>query len=243
MPHDNRWSIYIDIEGFGALYDKEDKILSALCDLMEGIYLIGKNYYPESPNRIFANQIGDGFVITGEFGANNYEVPIAISIALLRHVSMSGRFAKATISNGGLTGINGWYPKLIRDAQNENGYVMMGGGVMTIFPVMGTGLINAVATQKRSPSGALLIIDMSLEAMIPTDCLVHSITDRKLVSIDWIHSTLSLAEKIQNTSGLRTSSPQDLTDAFTKYFRTTEVKNEWKANSNWYLSLGLSPNI
>jgi hypothetical protein len=50
---------------------------------MEAIYLIGINYYTESPNRIFAYQTGDGFVIVSEFPVENLEIPIAIAIALL----------------------------------------------------------------------------------------------------------------------------------------------------------------
>lgn len=38
---DQRWSIHIDIEGFGALWKREDRVVQALGDLMEGIYWIG----------------------------------------------------------------------------------------------------------------------------------------------------------------------------------------------------------
>ena len=56
------WSIYIDIEGFGALYKKEDVQISlALGYLLEGVYLVGSNCYNESPDRLFAHQTGDGF--------------------------------------------------------------------------------------------------------------------------------------------------------------------------------------
>lgn len=240
MTNNTRWSIYIDIEGFGSLYDKEDEILIALGDLMEAIYLIGENYYAESPNRIFAHQTGDGFVIVGEFPVDTLEIPIAIATTLLRHVAKKGRFAKASISEGGMTDIVGWYPKRIRDALGDNKFMLsMGGGLMTIFPVMGTSLINSFKLGVRSPSGALLIIDETQVNKIPDECIVQPIVEKKLLSVDWVHSTLPLIDKIQIKSGLKAPSSDDLTNIFANYFNTSEVKNEWKENSNLYLSLGL----
>ena len=48
---------------------------------------IGERCYPESPDRRFAHQTGDGFVIVSEFGTASLRVPAAIAIALLRHVA------------------------------------------------------------------------------------------------------------------------------------------------------------
>ena len=242
--NNKRWSIYIDIEGFGALYDKENEILTALGDLMEAIYLIGVNYCNETPNRIFAHQTGDGFVIVGEFPVDSLEIPIAIAIVLLRHISKRGRFAKASISEGGMTDIVGWYPQRIRDALTESKFMLsMGGGLMTIFPVMGTALINPVKIGGRSPSGALLTLDESQVNRIPKECLVQTIVGRNLVSVDWVHSNLPLIENIQIKSGLEAPSSSDLTNIFSKYFSSMDkVKNEWKANSNWFLSLNISAN-
>lgn len=81
-----RWAINIDLEGFGHLYDKEDLVLLSLCELMEGIYRIGVRYYPESPDRIFAHQLGDGFVIVSDFPEDTLDRPVAIALSLLRHV-------------------------------------------------------------------------------------------------------------------------------------------------------------
>lgn len=245
MTNNTAWSIYIDIEGFGSLYDKEYEILIALGDLMEAIYLIGVNYYTESPNRIFAYQTGDGFVIVGEFPVDTLEIPISIAITLLRHVAKKGRFAKASIAEGEITDIVGCYPKRILDALGDNKFMLsMGGGLMTIFPIMGTALIKSFKIGERSPSGALLVLDESQVNRIPKECLVQTIIGRGLVSVDWVHSDLSLIEKIQIKSGLEAPSASNLTNIFSKYFSTMDkVKNEWKANSNWFLSLNLSANI
>lgn len=59
-----RWSINIDIEGFSSTYEKNDQALGSLRALMEGIFLIASKCFPDpSTNRIFAHQLGDGFII------------------------------------------------------------------------------------------------------------------------------------------------------------------------------------
>jgi hypothetical protein len=141
---------------------------------MEGIHSIGERCYPESPHRLFAHQTGDGFVIVSEFGAVSLEVPAAIAIVLLRHVAARGRFAKASIGEGEFADIWGCYPARIREARIGEDSVRLGGGVMTVFPVMGTALIDAVGVGKRSPSGSLLTVASRNSARLPTGCLVRS---------------------------------------------------------------------
>lgn len=240
---ENRWSIYIDIEGFGALYETDDQILLSLGDLMEGIYLIGSHCYIETPDRIFAHQTGDGFAIVSEVGANSLEIPVAIAIALMRHVSARGRFAKATIAEGGFGNIAGCYPASVRDARDENGRVRLGRGIMTLFSTMGTALIHAVALAKESPSGALLTLSHEALSRLPDGCVVHEIAERKLISLDWIHSSFPLVSEIQVKSGLQSPIPTELKRYFINYFHMPGVKEEWKANSNWYLSLGIVSNV
>src|SRR5215475_12045562 len=152
-----RWSIYIDLEGFGHLYGKEDQALLSLGELMEGIFRVGCNCYPESPDRLFAHQLGDGFVIVSEFPETNLDRPIAVAIALLRHVAQSGRFAKAAVSEGQFADIRSCYPASVLAAASSN-HVRLGRGVMTIFPVMGTALIRAFLVAKSCPSGPLLAV-------------------------------------------------------------------------------------
>jgi hypothetical protein len=56
----NRWSLFVDIEGFSKLYlEQMARALRPLCNLMEGIYCIGSRVCPETPHRLLADQIGD----------------------------------------------------------------------------------------------------------------------------------------------------------------------------------------
>lgn len=232
-----RWAINIDIEGFSALYGSETQVLLSLGSLMEGIYLIGKRCYPESPDRIFAHQIGDGFIIVSNFGSDSLAVPVAIAIALMQHVAATGRLAKATIAEGELADIKGCYPQTIRDALQDNGRVRMGRGLMTIFPVMGTALIRAVGLSKNSPSGSLLTIRKEDQPRLPAGVRISEIKGSYLEAIDWIHSNIELVQEIQQKASLNQPGYQILERIVTDYCRSKDLKDEWKGNTLRLLSL------
>ena len=236
----DRWTIYIDIEGFSALYDRETIVLEALGDLMEGIYAIGTNVYPESPQRLFAHQTGDGFVIVSEFGASSLEVPTSIAIALLRHVAARGRFAKASVGEGHFSDVWGCYPKRIRAARRHDDTLPLGGGLMTIFPVIGTALIDAFAVAKRSPSGSLLTVESRKRSRLPPECVIREIDGSNLVSVDWIHSTVPLVRRIQQRAGLRSPTAEQIVAAFRRY-REQQPPPRWVASSCALLGLAIEP--
>ena len=238
----NRWSIYIDIEGFSHQYEETDSALWALSELMRGIYLIGSRASFGDSGRIFAHQTGDGFIIVSEFASESFEIPIAIAVALMRHVAVSGRFAKATIAEGKFSDVAGCYPEEVRKVQDAGGRVPLGGGLMTVFPVMGTAMINAVNVAKASPSGALLTIHKEHRNRIPADCIVHTVEKASVLTIDWVHTEMGAISDIQSSSGIHTPSPAKLYQLFGSYFFTQNIKSEWKSNSNWFLSLRLAPN-
>jgi hypothetical protein len=63
-----RWAIAIDVEGFSATYEASSQALTSIGALAKAIFVLGRFSYPESPNRLFAHQLGDGFIVVGEFG-------------------------------------------------------------------------------------------------------------------------------------------------------------------------------
>jgi hypothetical protein len=222
-----RWAIYIDIEGFGALYDRETTVLEALGDLMEGIYAIGTKFYPESPHRLFAHQTGDGFVVVSEYGASSLEVPASIAVALLRHVAGRGRFAKASIGEGEFADIWGCFPASIRQARQSDDSVPLGGGLMTIFPVMGTALIDAVGVARRSPSGSILTIAKQKISRLPEECVLRDVGNQDVTSIDWVHSELPLVPRLQSVCGLRTPTAREIEAAFRRYSSQQQPPQRW----------------
>lgn len=235
-----RWAVYIDIEGFSTLFDREITVLQALGDLLEGIYLIGSQCYPESPDRLFAHQTADGVVIASGFGATSLEVPSATAIALLRHVAGRGRFAKAAIGEGEFADIFGCYPRRIRDACiGDAATVPLGDGLMTPFPVMGTALIDAVGVARRSPSGALLTVSAENKRRLPIECALTDVEGAQVVSVDWVHSDFRLVTELQRRAGLRMPSPREISTALERYCHQHNPPQPWRDNTLRLLNLGL----
>lgn len=236
-----RWSIYIDIEGFSALYGQENQVLQSLGVLAEGILFVGRECYPKTPDRIFAHQTGDGFIVVSEFSTEMLDRPLAIAMALLRHVAASGRFAKAAISQGEFADVRGCYPSSVRDAADDNGRLDLGEGLMTLFPVMGTALIRAFKLAENSPSGPLLTVATTERHRIPSDLTVRETTNPDVLSIDWIHSPLSLANSLARTARLNNPSVDHLERALHSYCRAQDLKPDWVSNVGTLLGVPECP--
>lgn len=222
---DKRWSIYIDIEGFGSKYDQTMNALIPLNGLMEGICQIGTEKYNDDVSRLFAHQFGDGFVIVSCFEEECLDRPVAIAITLMRHVLVSGGVAKASIAEGGFSDIKSCYPKTVRNLEKD-GRISMGAGLMTIIPVMGTALINAVALDKRSPSGSLLTIDSNDKHRISPEFKVREI-ENGLHSINWLKGDQALVAEIANESKLRNPNEQKRIAILSKYIKQNILKPSW----------------
>ncbi|MBE9571640.1 MAG: hypothetical protein IMF11_13515 [Proteobacteria bacterium] len=232
-----RWAINIDLEGFGHLYDKEHLVLLSLGDLMEGIFRIGTQYYPESPDRIFAHQLGDGFVIVSDFPEDTFERPVAIALSLLRHVAHSGRYAKAAISEGEFADIQSCYPSSIVNAAGSNKRVRLGSGIMTLFPVMGTALIRAISVAKKCPSGPMLAVAAANRKRLPDGIIVHEVSSQGIIVVDWIHSENELAKDIASKSQLKWPDTPTISKQLRDYCQTQPVKEGWKTSVHDFLGV------
>lgn len=231
----DRWAIFIDLEGFRALYDKENLVLLALGELMEGIYHVGCKCFPESPDRLFAHQLGDGFVIVSDFHEDSFDRPISIAISLLRHVASSGRFAKASISEGQFADIQSCYPSTVTSSLCPDKRVRLGAGIMTIFPVMGTALIRAFSIGKNCPSGPLLAVASVERERIPAGLVIHETPSQDIILVDWIHSHTALSEKVTKGAGLKSPTTEELIEIVQDYCHSQNIKEEWRANVGKYL--------
>ncbi len=237
-----RWAINIDLEGFEHLYDKEDLVILSLGELMEGIFRIGTQYYPESPDRIFAHQLGDGFVIVSDFPEDTFERPVAIALSLLRHVAHSGRYAKATISDGEFADILSCYPSSVINAAESDKSIRLGHGIMTLFPVMGTALIRAISVAKKCPSGPLLTVAAENRKRIPKGLVVHEVSSQDIIIVDWIHSENELAKDISRKSKLKCPDPSIISEKLRDYCLKQPVKEQWKTNVQRFLGVSHSKN-
>lgn len=182
-----RWAIYIDVEGFSAVYKTDEvRAISALGAVMQGIYHIGTTVCAESPKRLFVHQTGDGFAIVSEFAEGSPGLPVAITTILMRLALSAGCLTKAGISEGEFADIRGCYPEAITRHSDSDGVVRLGRGIMRLFPVMGTALINAHHLTTRA-KGALLILDATMASGVSGTAVV-SAEFRDFLVIDWIHA-------------------------------------------------------
>jgi hypothetical protein len=232
----DRWAIHIDVEGFGTLYDHHDDVLLALGALMEGIYRIGTAVFPDSPDRLFAHQIGDGFIIVSEHAAQALDVPVAIAIVLLRHVAVTGRYAKAAIAERGFADIEGCFPQMIRAAPRDtHGRIRMGRGILNTFPVMGPALIRAVGMAKKA-SGTLWLISQENRHRVPSALSLTEV-GADVLAIDWLHADLSLVREIEQKAGLVAPDVTMLEGGLQGYCCSESLSDAWTGTT--LRSLGL----
>jgi hypothetical protein len=231
----DRWSIYIDLEGFSALWEKEDQILLSLGELMRSIFRVGRHCYPEPPDRLFAHQFGDGFVVVSDFHETSLERCATIAVALMQHVAASGRLARAAIAEGQMAGIQGCYPSEVLDCLEGDHTVSLHMGLMTITPVMGTALIRAVGVDKRAPRGPLLVIEASKAERLGALAPWTEVCAPELASIDWIHVQTDLLRTIQTNAKLDAPSAESLETRLRIYCREQAVPEPWRANVGKFL--------
>ena len=223
-----RWAIYIDIEGFRALWEHEDQVLRSLADLMGGIFRVARECYPSEPDRLFAHQFGDGFLIASDHHEASLDRCATIAVALMRQVASGGRFARATIAEGELSDIQGCYPKEVLQAIEGEHTVSLGMGLMTLTPVMGTALIRAVGADKSAPRGPLLLIPRDKSSRLGPGMPLTSVPGTTLMSIDWVHAESPHLDEIQDEASLTSPSPAELEAILREYCRTQSVPDEWR---------------
>lgn len=236
---DECWALYIDIEGFSALYPEGNDALWALNKLMLAIHRIGKNVFPEPPDRLFAHQLGDGFLIVSDFHEENLDRAVSIAILLMKFITAFGVFARGSIAEGSLSGITGCYSDEVMNECDKDGWSTsrMGAGLMTIFPVMGTALINAVGIDKRSPKGPLLTMSSSYKDRLSSVFIVSDIPITELVAVDWVHTDFAGLSEIQKKAFLKYPSPENLEILVKNYIAKHRLPPEWVSSCSTYLGV------
>lgn len=229
-----RWAIYIDVEGSSKIYAADETHFFSVVDaLIDGISRIGAHVFPESPNRLFVHQTGgDGFVIVSDFPEQSPERPLAIAIVLMRKALTSGGVAKAGISQGGFADVQSCFPTLHSYPLDTAGRRRLGRGIMTVFPVMGTALINAHRLATGKPRGARLAIDRAMIDKVPDGVVVsHENTD--LIVVDWIHTCMSTLNDIASKAGIQVPSAAQLCGQLRAYVKSTggATDEDWKQNT------------
>lgn len=234
-----RWSIYIDIEGFSKIYKKNNiEALETLCQLMKNLYQIGKRIFPYSPKRLFIHQMGDGFVIISDHHEKSLERPLSIAIALMQLTLIKGGVARASISDGNFSDILSCYPSEIIEDIKEKGHLQIGEGVMTISQVMGDALINSYKLTNNNRKGPCLFVDAKLKRYLPRKELLILWGNQFMLEIDWIHSKPSLLNKILEGIDVKVPSIKNLEEAMDNYIKKhPALPKKWARNASYLCSL------
>ena len=224
-----RWIIWVDLEGFSHVYmENEDKALWALRGLVRDLHSVGVKLYPYEPERLFIHQVGDGFVVEPDFGDIDLLRPIALGIALHRASVIRGSCLKIAIGLGTLADVQGCYPDEIMSKQKD-GAIQLGTGLMTVFPVMGDGLIDAHEVSKRA-SGPLLLVRGDLADALPNRN-IPTIPYHRHFEVDWMHADLIEATDILTLLGHCTT-PINLEEKLTEYLGSHDsMGNEWRKSA------------
>jgi hypothetical protein len=208
-----------------------------LGELMRGIFRLGCHCFPNPPDRLFAHQFGDGFLVISDFHEESLERCVCVAVALMRHVAASGRFCRASIDEGEVSDIQGCYPKEVRKAMERDLTVRLESGLMTINPVMGNALIRTVSVAKAAPRGPLLVARRRHAERFGTDVTTAPLADPELVSIDWVHMTSPLLSHYQATGGLLAPTASELEARLNAYCEEHRLPEEWAANARSLLGL------
>jgi len=228
------WCIFIDIEGFRLLLGQNEvQALRSLGELMRSIFRIGRGCYPEPPDRLFAYQFGDGFIIASEYHEDTLDRCVAMAVAVMRHVAASGCYARAAIAEGALADIQGCYPEEVMSQSRDGHVVMLDAGIMTVTPVMGTALTHSVGLAqegKPASSGPLLIMGADNCSRLDPSTPQTRIPETALVSIDWVHMESELLASVQRTAGLASPSAAKLETTLADYCASNRVTPQWRLN-------------
>jgi hypothetical protein len=230
----DRWALHVDVEGFGARWDDTSEAFRGLNALMQAIYWIGEKVYREPPDRLFAHQFGDGFLVVSDFHEVSLHRAALVGLALLRHVLSRGATAKAALAEGELSDIVGCYPEEIRN-QPDRSHIIFGSGVMTVFPVMGTALISSVALAKRSPSGPLFTVDSANQHRLPPGIPIHT-AKNGVLSLDWLSPELPDLDALQAAAGMACQSKAERAAQLREYISKNDgLSDRWKNNAERHL--------
>lgn len=229
---DQRWGIFIDVEGFSKLWSRDDLGLRALMHLTTLVFRIGDQAFPDVPQRLFAHQGGDAFYITSDFHEHSLDRCAAIAIVLMRGMLEKGFVARAALAAGAVADYAGCRPLEVREAavrDDDSDLVRMGQGLMTLQPVLGEGIINAVGLDKRVKlKGSLVIVAEGARERLSDGFVRRPIEEYPgVMALDWVHSASPLIEDIARTIGYGNGAPADFRDLLRAYVADHRLSEIW----------------
>lgn len=217
------WSLFIDVEGFSSIYKRDQaRGLKLLSIMGEFIYETGNKVYPNVGERLFAYQLGDGFVIVPE-RVNDSKRAISIAMALMRCFVLSGGVARAAVATGSISDVLSCFSF----AKNGKSAFPMGEGLMVLNPVMGDAVINAYKLERIAVKGPLLFIDQKLISELNGSRVIFDRHCEEAYSVNWINSRDYETDKIMSVLGFGSSSSEIISEALEKYMMGNRLDGRW----------------
>lgn len=230
---DQRWGIFIDIEGFSKLWSQDNLGLQALIHLTRLVFAIGEKVFPDPPGRLFAHQGGDAFYISSDFHESSLDRCAAIAITLMRGMLEAGFLARAALAEGAVGDYAGCRPPEVVKAavrDDDSGLVRLGQGRMTLQPILGEGIINAVGLDKRVKlKGSLLVISSAARDRLSDGFISREIDGYEGASaLDWIYSRSPVIDDIARVIEHGGASATTLADLLRSYVERHDIKPQWR---------------
>ena len=238
MSNDYNWCIFIDIEGFSCLYNSpknRDIAKNLVKKTIQDLYYLGLNV-----SFLSITQFGvDGFLIRQCFqSSKDWNIPIDISISILKSMLINGGLGRAQISFGEMYDYIGSLNDEISEQpqiKEGNNYLKLKKGLMVINRFMGNAIINSY--KLKGQKGALIIVDPSFQNRINyTKYPIIQIENHNY--INWIKSksgeiTRYMKFMMEKNDG---SLENKLINYF-ELFNLEEIKdNDWYINSKRLLN-------
>lgn len=229
---DQRWGIFIDVEGFSKLWGQDDLGLRALMHLTSLVFRIGDRAFPDAPERLFAHQGGDAFYIASDLHESSLDRCAAVAIVLMRGMLELGFASRAALGEGPVGDYAGCRPPEVREAavrDEDTDLVRMGQGLMTLQPVLGEGIINAVGLDKRIKlKGSIVIAAANARERLADGFISRAVDGYPgVIALDWIHSASPLIDDIARRIESGGSTPTELEDQLRAYVAYHCLSEMW----------------
>jgi len=228
-----RWSILIDVEGFSNIYAENDgRALQLLGNLLDIIWRIGRDVYPDETNRLFIHQYGDGFAIVSNFPEENLTRPLSIAIVIMQIFLTRGGTARVGISDGDFADVVGCYPQEVREEIRLHGGLRIGAGLFNHQQVMGNAFINAYRLSQRTPKrGPLLFVDGRLSDFVNREIFTTIDESDNKIEINWLSSTSDLITQMYDRLDIESQPIAVLQTLLRRYLNQFNLTGEWARNS------------
>jgi hypothetical protein len=232
-----RLAVYLDIEGFSAIYrTSEARGYESLRRLMLGVYEIYSRFTGKPADRLFAHQFSDGFLLLQDDWRPSIDRGLAGAIGLLRYLLNWGFVGRAGMATGGFSDISTLIDAVKKEA-NAHNPDRDPEGVMTTANVMGDALINAYNVQANDFSGPLLFVQPDLRGRINGDQVHFLQDDRRVVAVDWLRSSLAESGEVQTILDIEHATTPFLCDCLLRYIAShTQLSRTWRANAEVLLT-------